>query len=241
MKVLPAFIILSLLVIQLPARAQQKSNTLFEDFDLFSMQPIRHQADSVPALIKYSASKSQKPRKLEVLLYKDEWPKLQTRKALITQNKLGTIIGFNKYKGMGFERVIIFGARDQYLDSMLVRHDTIFYKQLINNESLYLQMILPAKNDSLVIKTMHINYEADEYRYDPGIHLKDYAGWFDKTNYYRSEVYTLVKAGDHFELTGIKTMGKQREDYACKYLQRIYRRVGLSPFWVAVWPNLIFL
>jgi hypothetical protein len=247
MKLLPILTTLLIALVLSPDVVAQKQakaiDSLFNDFDLFTLKGIRsvpaNNPDSIPMLVRYARSASGTPKSLDVIDY--DYKKPFSRNGTIQQTPLGTIIGFKTLKTPGWEKVLFIGQKYYYYDSILIRHDTIFFKSLYD-ERVKLQAFLPVKNDTLIIREVYKSYRGPylEPRDDPWINLANYKEWFKSNNSDRAETYTLVRTGDHYELTMIKTDQKHISEYDYKSRQERYRKMGVSSFWIAIddlsWP-----
>lgn len=241
MKLLP--LLLLFILCNSPAVGQPKKEELYADFDLFALKGIHPvppgNPDSLSLLIGYSPVQNGHPKEFDLIQYSDE-SKIKRRKATITQSLLGTLVSFKKLKTPGYEKVAFFADWDYYYDSILVRNDTILYKHRSDD---YLQLIalLPARNDTMIIRRVTKNYRhSDDYPYDHWKSLSSYPQWFMKNNYDRAETYTLVRAGDHYEIVQVKTTSDTIKEYEYQSAQKEYRRAGLSLFWLVVKGN-VFL
>lgn len=229
------------LLTTLLSHAQKQADSLFADYDLLSLkglQPIQlYKPDSTSLAVKTTRSSSGKLKTLEVVSYEDE--KFESRKATVQYTPLGTIIGFKTLKTDGWEKVIIFGQKYFYHDSILIRNDTIFFKSLYE-ESVTLQIIPPVKNDTLIIREVYKSYRGPDQdpRYDPWINLVNYKKWFRTNNADKVRTYTLVRKDNYYELVKVNTDETSISEYDYTTLKSFYRRVGLSPFWIAIKSNL---
>lgn len=235
------FLTVCLLTILLSSHAQKRADSLFADFDLITLKGLQNippdNPDSLSQVVKNTRSSSGKLRTLEVISYKYKKP--ESRSATIKYTPLGTIIGFKTLKTDGWEKVLIFGQKYYYHDSILIRNDSIFFKSLYE-ESVTLQVIPPLKNDTLRIREVYKNYRGPDHdpRHDAWINLANYKDWFKTNNSDRVRTYTLVKNSDHYELAVINTDEKSLSEYDYTALQSFYRKVGLSRFWIAIRRNL---
>src|ERR1044071_5900355 len=131
MKVLPVFIIF-LFILSGSASSQKTTDSLFADFDLFTLQGIRNvplnNPDSIRKTVKYRRTATGEIKEIEVI--RQYRTGVETRKASVRHTHLGTLIGFKTLKTDGWEKVIIFGQKYYYHDSVLIRNDTIFTKSL---------------------------------------------------------------------------------------------------------------
>ena len=226
----------------LPAKSQKKYN-LFADFDLFLLKGTGKvsgdQKEKLPRLIRYDSTISKKFKRLTLISGVTAHSK--SRKAIITKNRSGTIIAFNLYKSKGgYEKVFIFGSSEHYLDSILLRNDTVFYKHL-SQDDLTQYIILPELHDILTILKVYKSYRYnDSYLNDKWISLSHYAEWFAENNSDKRETHTLVKKDDHYELIRLTTSTGEIRDYQYQMAQDDYRRSGLSIFWMVVGMGIYF-
>jgi hypothetical protein len=236
-----SFLTVSLLTILLSSHAQKRADSLFADFDLITLKGLRNipanNPDSLVQVVKNTRSSSGKLQALEVVSYRYENPK--SRKATVQYTPLGIIIGFQTLKTPGWEKVLFIGQKFYYHDSILIRNDTIFFKSLYD-ESVTLEVIPPVKNDTLRIRSVYKNYRGPDLdpRYNAWINLANYNDWFKTNSSDRVRTYTLVKSGDHYELVRVNTDEKNISEYDYKTKQEFYRKLGLSPFWIAMKSNL---
>jgi hypothetical protein len=237
----PILLISGLLLVQLAVYSQKKN--FYTDFDLLTLKGINQVAaaetDSLSAFLQYSVMSSGKLKKLAIVTHKSNGRK-KYRKADIIQHPYGTLIRFATLKTPGYEKVIIFADWDYYHDAILIRNDTILYKHESDN---YIKLVAipPAKNDTLTIRKISKQYGHGSNRpYETWEDFSDYAQWFGKINGARTETYRLVKTGDHYEVTEVKTNSGSISEYDYKSAQEDYRKIGLSLFWILVRHNIYF-
>lgn len=227
----PVFVLFFFLL-QLSASSQKSKEILYTDFDLFTLKGTDRVIDSIPWKIKCIPG-AENPKKIKLL--SSGGKRRRSRTATIHQDGDGTFIGFSIHKEPGFEKVLFIGSKDHYRDSILIKDDTVYYKQLVNDDYLTLRVLLPVRNDTLVIMDIQKNYlYNDDYYYDGWINLKNHREWFKNKKYDRLRIYKFARAGNHYELVGISP---QEASEPSPYYQQKYREAGLSLFWMIVWPG----
>jgi hypothetical protein len=228
------------MLLQTSVHAQKNmksTDSLFADFDLFTLKGIQSipagNPDSIQHVIKYTRSASGQPQALEVISYK--YKETKSRKATIRITPPGTFIGFKTLKTDGWEKVLIFGQKYYYHDTILIRNDTVFFKSL-HEDGISLQVILPLKNDTLRIREISKSYRGPDLdsRYDDWISMAHYKEWFKQNDWDRADTYTLLRKGDHYEIIQVNTDRDHINEYDYKSQQKKYQQLGLSLFWLTI-------
>jgi hypothetical protein len=220
---------------------QNKTDSLFKEFDLNSLKtiyPVNPQA--LIAGKKYIRNLDSKAdQKIELIkVYADT--SVYYRKATVLKLTYGIVLAFDELKTYGYEKVIFFGEKDYYYDTLLIIHDTLFFKEM-SNDHVELTVIYPIKNDSLIIKYGYRNTRTDFLKnisYRPA--LKNYPNWYTENMLDYKETYTLVKKDSAYELIKVDTNRDHISDYDFNRKHQNYLNAGLSSFWIVL-ADLAFL
>ena len=230
-------ICLIFIVIASHSYGQINSDSLYKDIDLTSLRPfnpaIPQNLNNRGFYIRNIVPKKKAKETIELIkVYRDS--SVDSRKARITKLDYGTVLSFKVMKAPGYEKVIIFADWDYYYDSLLIRQDTLAFKET-GGDGLDLVIIYPVKNDTLTIKYGSRNTRYDflkKFNYKPA--LKNYSNWFPDDALDYIETYTLVKKDSAYELIKVDTNRERIQEYEYKDIKEKYARAGLSPFWIAL-------
>jgi hypothetical protein len=220
---------------------QKKTDSLFTEFNLTTLKKVY---PAIPQTLSAGKSyirnqNSKSDQKFELIkVYADT--SANYRKATVLKLAYGVVLAFDELKTYGYEKVLFFGDKDYYYDSLLIVHDTLFFKEM-SDDHVELAVVYPVKNDTLFIKYGSRNTRTDflsKIYYQPA--LKNYLNWFVENMLDYKETYTLVKKDSAFELTKVDTNRGHVSEYDFKRKRQDYLNAGLSPFWIAL-SDLAFL
>ena len=223
--------------ISLYGYSQVNADSLYKDLDLTNFATIN---PAIPQnlytrgfYIRNIVPKKKTKETLELIkVYRDS--SVDSRKARITKLDYGTVLSFKVMRAPGYEKVIIFADWDYYYDSLLVRQDTLAFKET-GGDGLELAIVYPVKNDTLTIKYGSRSTRYDflkKFNYKPA--LKNYSNWFPDDALDYIETYTLVKKDSVYELIKVDTNRERILEYEYKDIKDKFARAGLSPFWLAL-------
>jgi hypothetical protein len=235
MQLIKCFLSFIIILLSSAVHAQPKADSLFADFDL-SMQvpvaPVSRESISKPGsyIRKASGKKGSHPDLIKV--YKDS--SIAVRKATLMHLSYGNVLAFKTLRTPGYEKVLIFADWDYYYDSLLIRHDTLYFKQT-EDDYVRLSILYPARNDTII---MVCGYRTTRYDFLKKISfeppLKAYRRWFPNAMLDYEETLTLVKKDTCYDLIKAEAEGSSRSNEGYKYLRDKYAAAGLSPFWLVL-------
>jgi len=225
------------IVISLRSYGQINTDSLYKDIDLTGFKPLR---PAVPQnlykggfYIRNIIPNKRSKETIELIkVYRDS--STDSRKAKVVKLDYGDVLAFKVLKSPGYEKVIIFADWDYYYDSLLVRQDTLLFKEMAD-DAVELVTVYPPKNDTLTIKYGHRNTRYDflkKFSYKPT--LKNYNRWFPDSALDYLETYTLVKKDSTYELVKIETNRDTLKEYEYEAIKEKFARAGLSLFWLAL-------
>lgn len=219
----------------LSAHAQQKSDSLFADFDLWLLVPVipvsKGGLSTHGLYIQKTSPKKTNHFEL-IKVYKDS--SIAVRKATLRHFSYGNVLSFKTLKTPRYEKVFIFADWDYYHDSLLICHDTLYLKQTADND-FHLFILFPAKNDTITITCGYRNTRYDflkKVSYEPP--LKACHSWFSDVMLDYTETFTLVKKDTLYDLVKVELEGSDTHNKEYKYLREKYAAAGLSPFWLVL-------
>jgi hypothetical protein len=218
-------------------------DSLFADFDLHTQKTIHSVfPQTLNAGKKYIRNiRSVSPEKERVDLikvYRDS--SSFSRKATVLKSDHGLVFAFDMVKTYGYEKVLFFGDKDYYYDTLWTIRDTLFFKEM-SDDLVEFTVVYPAKNDTLIVRHAHRNTRTDFLRkisYRPA--MKNHADWFNSNMPDYKETFTLVKKDSSFELVKVDTNRDHIPDYVFTERKEEFLQAGLSPFWIAL-TELAFL
>jgi hypothetical protein len=220
--------------------AQQNQDTLFTDFDLKIYKPI----DPTLQLIverNYIRNIVDKKgvKKIEIVnVHKDSTT--LSRKARLLNLNYGTVLAFDMLKDYGYEKVMFFGDRDYYYDTLFFIKDTLVFKEMVD-DNVELVIVYPPKDDTLIVKFGNRNtrYDfLDKFTFRPA--MKDYLKWMDDPYLDYVETYTLVKKDQAYEMIKAETTKDHISAHDYKRRREQFQNAGLSPFWISLFGIAIF-
>ncbi len=216
------------------SNAQKTPDKIYADLDLYTFQGIcpleEPPADS--SLKNIRCSFNNKGQVNEILFRKSFFRWQNTRQANVYRNKEATIMAFKVYKEAGFEKVMFIGAVERYYDTILILHDTIYFKE-VNDNTVDAKIIYPEKNDTLVIKSFRKPFNSPAAKGgDFHTFLAFHMLWENQTNWNLSETYTYVSRNTHYELVSLTTSGVPREESYYLRLQEQIKKAGHSITWL---------
>ena len=238
MKSLPKILLCNiLLVFALHSFCQTNNDSLFTDFDITTFKPITLASPQTlkagHRYIRYVHTKSKAKQKIELTdVYRDT--STYSRKAKILNFDYGTVLAFDVLKTAGYEKVLFFADQYLYYDSLLIRGDTLCFKERCNDH-VELAIVYPVKNDTLVVKYGSRNTRTDfldKFYFRPP--LKNYLNWFTDPNLDYTETYTLVKKDGAWDLIKVDTNQEHISEYEYKSKKERFAKAGLSSFWMAL-------
>ena len=232
------FLVIILLLCSISSWAQYNQGTLFTDFDLASKKLAKpstgFSAVGFRNYLRYPQEKSTMKHRIEFIKYfKDTlWDK---RKASICEVNRRVMIAFDRMKTAGYEKVLFFGDKDYYYDTLLFLKDSFVFKEMMDN-SVELSMVYQGNDDTLMVKYgyRNVRYDfLDKFSFQPA--MKDYVKWFDNPYLDYVETYSLVRRVGVYELIKIETTQKNISEYDYKRLREKFASCQ-SAFWVALFP-----
>jgi len=238
MKFLPQIICCNIaLLITLHSFGQTNTDSLFTDFDIITFKPVTPASPQIlkteNKYIRYAHAKPKAKQKLEFIrVYRDT--STYSRKAKILNFDYGTVLAFDVMKTAGYEKVLFFADQDLYFDSLLIRGDTLCFKER-SNDHVELAIVYPAKNDTVVVKYGNRNTRTDfldRFYFRPP--LKNYLNWFADPYLDYTETYTLVKKDSAWDLIKVDTNREHISEYDYKRKKEEFANAGSSPFWMAL-------
>ena len=212
-------------------------DSLFSDFDAAIQKPIKPVADkptgNFKKYLRYPKSNIKRNNRIEFVEFCNDtlWGR---RKASVINSNGGLMIAFDMMKTTGYEKVLIFGDKDYYYDTLLILKDTFIFKEMMDNDVLLL-MVYPVKDDTLIVKYGNRLTRYDflkKFSFRPA--MKDYLSWFSNPYLDYVDTYTLVKQDNAYELIKIETSQESVSEYDYKRLKEKFTQCGLSPFWMAL-------
>lgn len=213
---------------------QAITDTIYADLDIATCTPVSPRAGlPVTPGIRVLPPVPGKAKKIEILKAVNN-SFVQRRKASLHYKSYGTILAFDKYKTDGREKVIVFAAKEEHRDSLLVYKDTLFFKAITDKHTIYLSIVYPKSPDTVIVKCGYIptmqNYRPVRH-YDPV--LKDHAHWLNENQVSKLDTYTLVRKENHFETVMVET---PRENLSAYEQQEMKQRFSNSTslFWIAL-------
>ena len=213
--------------------AQSSPDSLYQDLDIYTQKPVRSvsfaNADSNKRYIKYFYNK--KGKQTGIGIYETtKYPHQRTGNFINT--RFGNVLAFNMLKTPGFEKVIIFGQKYYYEDSVLFRNDTVYYKEDMD-EYVKLSVVYPSRGDTLIVKEIYKDYHWPPVpsKARSWAALKNYKDWF--ADYNDETTFKLLKKETYYDIIEIATTEKPSE-YDINRYKKIFREAGLSAFWIAV-------
>jgi hypothetical protein len=222
---------------------QKNNDSLFADFDLHTQKTIQPVIPGVliagKKYIRNRKSGSPGKQRIELIkVYSDS--SALSRKATVMKTDDGLLLAFDMVKTYGYEKVLFFGDKDYYHDTMLVIRDTIFFKEMAD-DMVDLSVVYPSENDTLIIRHAYRNTRTDflyKIYYRPA--MKNHARWFSSDMPDYIETYSLVKKDSVFELVKVDTNHDYISNYVYSEKKEAFLKAGLSPFWIAL-TELAFL
>lgn len=219
----------------LPTFAQKKDTIVFTDFDWVNLKPIKPTPESRfgpwERFIRVTDSSAGK-LKMEIEERRETDSKI--RKINLVNTRFGTVLAFSSLRTTGYEKVLIFADHDIIKDSLLIRNDTLIFKEMAD-DWVDLSVVYPAGTDTLVVRTGYRNTRHDfleKIYYNPA--LKNYHRWFLQNMLDRDIAYVLVKSGNGYRVAEYKADPEKMSDYDKQQLPNRFLNVGPSPFWVAL-------
>ena len=225
---------IAFLLISWLSAAQKNPDKIYADLDLYTLQGIcpLEEPPGDSSLKNIRCSFNSREQVKEILFRKSFYRWQDTRQANVYRNKEATILAFKVHKEAGFEKVIIFGAVERYYDTILILHDTIYFKEVMNN-TVDAKIIYPEKNDTLVIKSFQKPFNSSAAKGgDFHTLLAFHMLWENNTNWDLTETYTYVSRQTHYELVSLTTSGKPREESYYLKLQEDIKKAGHSITWL---------
>lgn len=221
---------------------QAPGDSLYTDFDLQHLKPAN------PAIVKtlIPGNKyisiihpgNRRKERLKLLKVRTD-SSLYSRKARLFPTSYGPVLAFKVIKDGGYEKILIFAAYDYYYDSLLIRNDTLIYKN-VTTDDVSLYTVYPVKNDTLIIEHGYrlTRYDfLDKFKFIKP--LSNYQYWYPDNNFDYIEILTFVKKDNQFELTGISNSKGPVNNSRFESLKENYKKALLSLFWIAL-ANLHF-
>lgn len=235
MKLIKCLLIFITVFVSSAAFAQSKSDNIFADFDLSRLMPVasvsNNSISNPGSYIRKTSPK--KGDHLELIkVYKDS--STGRRKATLKQLSYGNVLAFKTLKTPGYEKVLIFADWDYYHDSLLICHDTLYFKQTAD-DNLHLSILFPMKNDTIILVCGHRNTRHDFLKnisFEPP--LKAYRSWFPNTMFDYTRTFTFIKKGTAYDLIKVEAEGSSVSNEEYKRWQEKYAAAGVSPFWVVL-------
>lgn len=217
------------------AVAQSKADSVFADFDLSMLTPVSPVSrERIKNLTSYIIRKSSKKgNSIELIKIYDD-SSIGVRKASLKQQDFGNVLAFKTLKTPGYEKVLLFTDWDHYHDSLLIRHDTLYFKQRADN-SLQLSMLFRAKNDTVIVVSGYRNTRYDFLKkISFEAPLKAYRLWFPNAMFDYTETFTFVKKDTLYDLIKVESDESNSRNDKYEMMRTKYAAVGLSPFWLVL-------
>jgi len=215
--------------------SQKSTPELFLDFDIDSLKGKDRLGDlqNLDSFQKYLELKYDKngyPAKM-ILLEKSSKEK---RKGRLFKKNYGTVIGFNILKTTGYEKVLIFGEKDYYSDSILIKKDTVIGRQA-NNDNLIVTLCWKKSEDTIILKRMIQSYRYSKY-YPAAyfIALKNYKQYFTTSLFNSVRTLQIIRNGINYRVEILDPGGKEPSDYDKKTYTSYGAKWGHSLFWLVV-------
>lgn len=234
-KHLPLLALLPLLFAGLNTYSQKGDSAVYTSLDIRNRSPIDktsfRQLDSGDLFIRMDETNG-KPKKIEIRKkYSDygSWG----RKAKWMKTSYGNVLAFKVLKTPGYECVIIFCDKDFVHDSLLIKNDTLSFKEM-EEDQVFIRVVYPAGKDTLLVREGSRNTSLDfpkKIFYNPA--LKNYSRWFDEDMLDEEHIYLLVKNGPGYRIVQTvagdnKQPGNNNKSFKSSF------RMAASAFWVAL-------
>lgn len=216
---------------------QAITDTIYADLDIATCTPVSPRA-GLPVTpgsrgIRVLPPVPGKAKKIEILKVGNN-SFVQSRKASLHYKSYGTILAFDKYKTDGREKVIVFAAKEEHRDSLLVYKDTLYFKAITDKHTIYLSIVYPKTPDTVIVKCGYIptmqNYRPVRH-YDPV--LKDHAHWLLENQVSNLDTYTLVRRENQYETVMVETTRENLSAYEQQEMKQRFSNAG-SLFWIAL-------